>query len=146
MATDQKDLIYWFEHLFWPTYPNDLCEGRKGPKAEALKEMLKLNPDEAERSRILENLRAHIIADRKIKQRKWIERWPHARRYIKHRWWDNEIPSVVDSLLSTSDDVASVPKRETCDKCEKPVRWKNGKVKLCLQHYDECIAPTLQKK
>ena len=125
------DLKTWFDNIFWPTYPNDLCEGRKGPKGEAWNEIVKLKPDETERNRILENIRAHILADRKIKNAgKWLERWPHVRRYIKHRWWDNEVKSFSEAETRKSPD--------RCE-CGELIMTKGH----CIKCYEQKIKPQI---
>ena len=106
MATSKKQteaIREWFlappPNGFWAEYPSDLCGGtrKKGSRGEALKAMLKLNPDEAERERILGNLKAQVRHDTMAKRSgEEIYRWPYCTTYINGYRFDDVIDSVAD--------------------------------------------------
>ena len=78
-----------FDKIWWK-YPNDLCKGKKGGKAPALKALKRINPDEQEFNRIMGNLDAQIRHDRQDKD---AYRWPFLSSYLNQQRYDDEIPS-----------------------------------------------------
>lgn len=77
-------------NAMWFGYPTDLCKGKRGGKANALKAFKKVNPDEKEFYRMMENMKAQIRADRKDKD---AYRWPFVSTYINQARYDDVIES-----------------------------------------------------
>jgi len=98
----QDEIRDWFmapmPDGFWVNYPADLCGGtrKKGPRGEALKSMIKINPDADERDRILASLKAQVSFDRKDSKNGDACRWPYATTYINQMRWEDTIDSVAD--------------------------------------------------
>ena len=78
---------------FWFAFPTDLCRGKRGGKANALKAWKKINPDQAEFYRIMENMKAQIRHDRKDSDS---YRWPFVSSYLNQARYDDVIESEVD--------------------------------------------------
>ena len=87
----------WHDTKFWPAYPTDLSHKKKGSKGESRDAMIKINPDEKERDRIMAAMSAQIRYYRKaMNNNEQEDRWKHACRYIKQQQWDDEIPSTYE--------------------------------------------------
>ena len=86
--TKEETIKDWFIHQFWPVYPGKWCRAGKGSRQEALNSMLKYNPDEEERTRILGNLKAQIRADKGNSNRKW---WVIGKTYVNQKIWEDTI-------------------------------------------------------
>jgi hypothetical protein len=84
------DIETWFTETFWPLYPSDLSQGKKGPKTVALKSILKLNPDEDMRQSIINKMRV-LIHSAKTEKRcgKEPDRWPFASTWINQERWNS---------------------------------------------------------
>lgn len=113
LPTEEKEAIKeWFLHEYWPTYPGKWCRGGKGSRSTCLNLMLdKWQPDEAERRRILGNLKAQILHDRKVPdgQRKW---WKMCDTYTRNGLWEDEIEPLEEPLKNVL---------KKCTKCHQPV-------------------------
>ena len=88
--TKEEQIKDWFIHQFWPVYPSKFCRNGKGSRQQALNSMLKHNPDEDERRRILGNLKAQVLNDKKNPERKW---WCIGVTYVNNQMWEDEIES-----------------------------------------------------
>ena len=88
--TKQEQIQEWFIHEFWPVYPSKFCRNGKGSRQQALNSMLKHSPDEDERQRILGNLKAQVLNDKKNPDRKW---WCIGVTYVNNQMWEDEIES-----------------------------------------------------
>ena len=78
---------------FWLTYPSDLCSKRRGGKQNALKAFKKINPDQKEFYRMMENMKAQVRADRKTPD---AYRWPFVSSYLNQGRYDDAIESMSD--------------------------------------------------
>lgn len=122
---------------FWVNYPTDLCSiGNtvsarwKGHKGECLKALLKLAPDEAERKRILANLKAQVKHDRDaLKRGEKVYRWAYASTYVNNWRFDDEIDSVAD--LKPVVDVGICAYQDCGEPCH------GEKFKFCTDHEAE---------
>ena len=88
--TKEEQIKDWFIHQFWPVYPSKFCRNGKGSRQQALNSMLKHNPNEDERRRILGNLKAQVLNDKKNPERKW---WCIGVTYVNNQMWEDEIES-----------------------------------------------------
>lgn len=89
-----------FEQL-WTQYPADLCKGKRGGRQPAFRAFKKINPDEKEFKRIMDNMKAMIRADRGDKDS---YRWPFVSSYLNQARYD-------DFIISKSMEVESQPLR-----------------------------------
>ena len=139
MAASKKqteEIREWFlaprPHGFWAEYPAELCGGsrKKGSRGEALKAMIKINPDEKERKRILMNLQAQVKHDMDAKRRgEDVYRWPYATTYINQWRFDDTIDSVADQKPEVS---LGICKHGDCgDECHGP------EFEYCAKHIPE---------
>lgn len=135
--TEQEisDITEWFLHEYWPTYPGKWCRGGKGSRQTCLTMMLeKIQPDESERRRILGNLKAQILHDRKIPdgQRKW---WKMCDTYTRNRLWEDEIEPISEPLKTElakcvcGMDVIG-PRFDECEHCfhKSHDQWKGQRI------------------
>lgn len=80
------DINTWFIDKFWPAYPKDLCQGKKGSKTLTLEKLKKYNPDEKERELIMKNMTDHIRYDRaQIAKGIEVDRWPLGQTYVHQK-------------------------------------------------------------
>ena len=79
----------------WFGYPTDLCGGKRGGKANALKAFKKINPDHSEFYRMMENMKAQIRHDRKDKD---AYRWPFVSSYLNQARYDDVIESEAERM------------------------------------------------
>ena len=86
--TKEEQIKDWFIHQFWPIYPSKWCRNGKGSRQQALNSMLKHDPDEQERMRILSNLKAQVRADKGNQNRKW---WVIGVTYVNNQMWEDTI-------------------------------------------------------
>lgn len=135
LSTEEKEAISeWFCTQYWPTYPGKWCRGGKGSRSTCLNLMLdKWQPDEAERRRILGNLKAQILHDRKVPdgQRKW---WKMCDTYTRNGLWEDEIEPLEDPIKN------ELPK---CS-CGQPVH--GPKFNLCQDCLLKKVDPWRQKR
>ena len=80
-------------NAFWFAYPTDLSRNKRGGKQNALKAFKKINPDQAEFYRMMENMKAQIRHDRKDAD---ADRWPFVSSYLNQARYDDVIESEVD--------------------------------------------------
>ena len=80
-------------NALWLAYPSDLCNKKRGGKQNALKAFKKINPDEKEFYRMMENMKAQVRADRKEKEP---YRWPFVSSYLNQARYDDAIESEID--------------------------------------------------
>jgi len=108
---DKQSIEEKFE-LFWFGYPTDLCKNKRGGKQPALKAFKKINPDQKEFYRMMENMKAQIRADRKDKD---FYRWPFVSSYLNQARYDDVIAS--ESVRMDKENL------KTCsiDKCHNDV-------------------------
>ena len=114
----QEQIKDWFIHQFWPSYPGKWCRNGKGSRQQALNSMLKHNPDEDERTRILGNLKAQVRADKGNQNRKW---WCIGVTYVNNQMWEDTIE--VEDEITTERKYCQCgeetigPQYRTCPKC-----------------------------
>lgn len=89
------DLDNWFDSLFWPTYPRDLCN-RVGSKSKALHSVAKQVKSQNTANLIMEGLREQMRYFRKLKQSgahasEW--KMGMAVTWLNGEHWADEIPS-----------------------------------------------------
>ena len=101
-----------FEKL-WISYPNDLCNKKRGGKQPALKAFKKINPDEAEFNRMMANMKAQVREDRKNPKDAY--RWPFISSYLNQGRYDDYIES------STSKEKAKSLKTCATNGCDSDV-------------------------
>ena len=121
--TKEEQIKDWFIHQFWPAYPSKFCRNGKGSRQQALNSMLKHNPDEDERRRILGNLKAQVLNDKKNPERKW---WCIGVTYVNNQMWEDEIES--------HDEV--IPGQVKYCHCGEPTIGSpnNDRLKTCAKH------------
>ncbi len=91
---EEKAVTDWFMDKFWPNYPGKFCGRGKGSRAISCGHMVKQNPDENERERILSNLKAQVRAHtQKPEQRRSF--WKIGETYVGNKLWDDEIESTM---------------------------------------------------
>ena len=128
--TEQEQITNWFIHEFWPVYPSKFCRNGKGSRQKALNSMLKHNPDADERQRILGNLKAQVLADKKNPNRCF---WSIGLTYVNNQMWEDAIEShdeeVKEDLrrCKCGKDFIIGPKYEVCGKCLEP---KTARLKM----------------
>lgn len=89
------DVNEWFENVFWPTYPSDLCN-RKGSKTKALTSIRAKVKTQANADTVIAGLREQMRYYRKLKkagehQSKWI--LGMCVTWINGEHWSDEIGS-----------------------------------------------------
>jgi len=89
----EKQTVEEMFNSFWLTYPSDLCSKRRGGKQNALKAFKKINPDQKEFYRMMENMKAQVRADRKTPD---AYRWPFVSSYLNQGRYDDAIESMSD--------------------------------------------------
>ena len=96
VMTEQEKITDWFIHEFWPNYPSKFCRNGKGSRQQAMNAMItKHKPNEEERRRIVGNLKAQVLADKKNPDRKW---WVIGVTYVNNQMWEDEIEPVSEIL------------------------------------------------
>ena len=85
----------WFSK-WWQDLPkHHFTSQNKGSRAECLKEVQKLNPDEELRDHIDWFTRERALRCAKMKSKDIkIAGWKHAVRLIKYRFWDDDLESI----------------------------------------------------
>lgn len=130
----QETLRKFVVDRLWPAYPSDLCGSsrNKGSRGEAIKSLIKINPDDAEIERIMQNLLAQVKYDREAKASgEEVYRWPYASTYLNQSRYDDEISgSHAELKLKES----AVCKR---DGCNSPVHGPS--FAECTDHYAESV-------
>ena len=119
---------------FWFAYPTDLCRGKRGGKANALKAWKKINPDEKEFFRIMENMKAQIRHDRKDKD---AYRWPFCSSYLNQSRFDDIIES--ETVRIDREDL------KTCciEDCKQDVHGSS--FQYCAEHVPNAHSDLLTK-
>ena len=82
-------------NAFWFAYPTDLSRNKRGGKQNALKAFKKINPDQKEFYRIMENMKAQVRHDRKDKD---AYRWPFVSSYLNQARYDDVIGSEAERI------------------------------------------------
>ncbi len=115
----------------WPAYPADLAAGRKGSRGEAIKSLIKINPDDDELERIFRNMEAQKAFDRASqKTGEFVPRWPYLVTYLNQRRYDDEI-EVSHSELG---------QHQRADSCIKCGGQTHGpRFDLCTDHLAESL-------
>ena len=122
--TEQTQLEKWF-HIFWSTFPSDLCHKKKGSKSNALKIIKRINPDEDLQASIMIKLRELIRHCRaEVKTVGKTDRWPMVTTWLNGEMWNN-----IEDLESSVDMRARAESRK-CN-CGQPVEIG----KLCRSCY-----------
>ena len=118
----------------WFGYPTDLCGGKRGGKANALKAFKKINPDQAEFFRMMENMKAQVRHDRKDKDS---YRWPFVSSYLNQSRFDDVIES--ETVRMDREELS------TCciDNCNNDVHGKS--FKYCPEHVPNAHSDLLTK-
>lgn len=126
----EKDVTEWFINKFWPNYPAKFCGRGKGSRGTALKHMLKVNPDESERDRILGNLKAQVRAhsQKPPEQRNF---WKIGETYVYNKLWEDEIESCMEVKGQQQLKICSV------EGCNDEVHGPN--FKTCGFHINPCL-------
>ena len=123
------DIESWFSR-WWQDLPkHHFTSQNKGSRAECLKEVQKLAPDEELRDKIDWYTRELALRTAKMKSKDIkVAGFKHACRLIKYKFWDDDLPSI-----STERDKVAAKR---CSKCDADATWQN----LCWKHYDELHA------
>ena len=108
---------------FWFAYPTDLSRNKRGGKQPALKAFKKIDPDEKEFYRMMENMKAQVRHDRKDKD---AYRWPFVSSYLNQARYDDVIES--EAVRMDREELS------TCciENCNQDVHGK--KFKYCAEH------------
>jgi len=101
--SDNFDLNTWFREIFWPTYPKDLCQNKKGSKTVTWDKINKYKLSETECLTIMKNLNDHIRHDRaQINKGLEVDRWPLAQTYVNQRRFDDELEGDISGKATTT--------------------------------------------
>ncbi len=92
---EETQVTEWFMAKFWPAYPGKFCGRGKGSRAISCKLMVAYNPDKAEQSRILGNLKAQIRAHSQ-KPEQMRSFWKIGETYVRNQLWNDEIESSME--------------------------------------------------
>ena len=119
----EKQTIDQMFASLWFGYPTDLCRNKRGGKTNAARAFKKINPDQAEFYRMMENMKAQIRHDRKDPD---ADRWPFVSSYLNQKRFDD----IIESETERMDRV----ELRTCinTDCEQPVH--GSKYKYCADH------------
>ena len=118
----------------WLAYPTDLCLKKRGGRQNALKAFKKINPDQAEFYRMMENMKAQVRADRKNPD---AYRWPFVSSYLNQARYD-------DAIESESERIQIETLNECCIKdCTNDVHGKS--YKYCAEHVPNAHSDLLSK-
>jgi hypothetical protein len=104
--TMEKQTVDEMFDALWFGYPTDLCRGKRGGKANALKSFKKINPGQKEFFRMMENMKAQIRADRKDKD---AYRWPFVSTYLNQARYDDVIASESVRIQKEESKICCVP-------------------------------------
>ena len=91
-----EDTGIWFEQ-WWNELPkHHFTSYNKGSKAECLKEIEKLDPNEKLRAHITWYTKELALRTAKMKSRNIkVAGWRHAVRLIRYRFYEDDLPSIV---------------------------------------------------
>jgi hypothetical protein len=111
---NKEELAGWFDAHMWPLY-KDLCatpfptKWKQGPRGDALKKVLTLNPSEELRDRILDSISSQIIHRKELYEKAgsmqaYIEITSAQKFYcnrqcvtwINQMGWEDEIPTLTE--------------------------------------------------
>ena len=121
----------WFS-LFWEKYPKDLCNYRKGSKAQA-KAAAKIKvKNEKKAKEVMDATDAWARYSRhEMKKTGFTPCWPHVVRWFRHERYDEPIPSYADMPEEKINHV------EKLCHCGNPVHGPGFAV--CTQHMEKVV-------
>ena len=94
--TPTKD---WFEQ-WWRELPkHHFTSNNKGSKAECLREIEKLAPDEKLREHITWYFKELTLRTAKLKSKDIkVAGWRHAVRLVRYKCWEDDLPSIANEI------------------------------------------------
>jgi SRSO17 transposase len=132
----------WFEEVFWPTYPRDLCN-RPGSKSKAMASAIKRVKDSETAGVVIDGLREQMRYYRKLKKSgKHDSEWKMgmAVTWLNGEHWTDEIPShyELQKTLEPQKCACGEPTaiRQLCLSCyEKIAVDDDWRTKLCREYF-----------
>ena len=123
-----SDTSAWFEQWWIELPKHHFTSHNKGSKAECLKEIEKLDPDEKLMEHITWFTRERALRTAKLKQKNIkVAGWKHAVRLVKYRFWDDDLESVATEQAKIA--------ATQCSECENDATIQ-GKCWSCRESTD----------
>lgn len=130
----EKQTVEEMFNSLWFAYPTDLSKNKRGGRPNALKAFKKINPDQKEFYRMMENMKAQVRHDRKDKD---AYRWPFVSTYLNQARYD-------DLIESEADRIERVDLKTCCiENCNNDVHGQS--FQYCAEHVPNAHSDLLSK-